>query len=78
MKIIDAFTGQDMADGHWAPLPPGWGTKYRVVSVSDKLFWASAQVEMVDEMGRRVEKWPLTVRFTHPSYFLQRVAFVET
>ena len=74
MKIIDARSGQEIIyaddvieypDGEW----------YRVLRVDETPFNARALVE-----GNHVGRcWvPLAVRFTHPSFFLQKVGFVPT
>ena len=74
MRIIDARSGLELldtddvveyADSEW----------YRVLRVEERTLTAHALVEG-NRVGRR---WvPLVVRYTHPGFFLQKVAFVPT
>lgn len=69
MRIVDARSGKDVAIGGRVDYPGGeW---WRLEHVSDRFFSATALVTSSDG-ARRV---PLQVRFTHPAFFLERVAF---
>ena len=82
MKVIDARSGQearlgvriDYTDGEWV----------KVIDVEPGLFSAAATVEtcMLDyrtgQLRTMVQQVPLQVRWTHPRYFLQHVAFLPS
>ena len=57
------------------PKPEWW----KLLDVRDRFFSAKALVEYHQSDGETWTKWvPLAVRFTHPSYRFQRVAFAPT
>ena len=73
MRVIDAFTGRDVKVGNTIPSPDG-GT-WKLLHVEDAGLWmASALIERNQDV-RRV---PLAVRFMHPDFLFQRVAFVNS
>jgi len=82
MRIIDAFTGRDVCIGDVVPSPGG--KPWKLLDVRDKFFRVWALVSRVPDMGVGLPpalepQWmELQVRFTHPRYFLQRVAFVPS
>lgn len=84
MRIIDARSGKEPKVGETITYPGGEG--FELLEIEDRFFSARARVrsfapahpdtgaETVSTTG-----WvPLQVRFTHPSFFLQRVAFVPS
>jgi len=76
MKIIDAFTGRsDLGPGSIVPAVPGTsGSFFKILKVRDAFFRAWALIEYPGS-GEPPRWQELAVRFTHPKYFLQRVAF---
>lgn len=73
MRVIDAHTGNELKVGHevWN----GHDRTYRVQAIEPGLF--SARMQVVDQTGKA--SWiPLQVRWTHPRFFLQHVAFVPS
>lgn len=82
MKIIDARSGQEVVIGRRIDYPDGEGIT--VLHVEPGIL--SARAEVVSTVldlgtGRLVTSrdWvPLTVRWTHPRFFLQHVAFLNT
>ncbi len=87
MKVIDAFTGRvvdTMARpdpslrASWVKSPPGSpGPCWRLLDVDDRFFRVWGLIEFSG--SEREPEWlELQVRFTHPKYFLERVAFVPT
>jgi hypothetical protein len=81
MKIIDANTGQEVRTGDTFRNVSGVHT---ILAVQPGLFSAKAEVRSQFVPGWRcdpgpVTRWlPLTVRWTHPSFFGQHVAFIES
>ena len=72
MRIIDANTGHE----------PSIGETYRnvhgditLLSVVDESLFGARAVLKVN--GKRVEV-PLQVRYTHPAFFLQKIAFIPS
>ena len=85
MKIVDARSGQVMTPGKVVPY--GGGEKIRVVNAELGLFRARALVQRTyrdySRPGERslvtTTDWvPLSVRFMHPSYMFERVAFIPS
>lgn len=90
MKIVDARSGEQMRVGQTIKHPhfnhsakdnyyaadPDW---VRLLDVRDKIFNATALLEG-RTFGRDIPRgwYPLTVRFTHPRFLFQRVAFINT
>lgn len=76
MKVIDAYTGQEVLVGQTIPTPGG-GTM-TLVDIDVGLFSASATADFKE--GARVTRriFPLQVRWTHPRFFLQHVAFIPS
>ena len=75
LKIIDARSGREnIRAGDVVTYPDGeWWSIERVV---DRFFTATAYVhDHTTGSGGAAKPVPLGVRFTHPSFFLQRVAF---
>ncbi len=75
MRVIDARTGKDVHIGEtivYDAEEPNW---YRILEVKDRLMSVSALMEG-NEIPRQ---WlPLQIRYTHPGFLFQRVAFVPT
>lgn len=73
MRIINSFDGSEPGVGDtFADPVMGSG---RILAVRDRFF--SAQVLIAWPDG--TSQWaPLLVRFLHPAFFLQRVAFILT
>lgn len=82
VKIVDAFTGRAVdrvarpdpsLRASWVPSPSG--TPWRLLDVDDRFFrvWG-----LIQYSGSEPEWRELQVRFTHPKYFLKRVAFVPS
>jgi hypothetical protein len=81
MKVIDARTGTELAVG--TPVIYGDGEGVTLLSVEPGLLSARARIRSTyrDHANRLVtsETWcPLAVRWTHPRYFLQHVAFLPS
>lgn len=87
MKIVDARSGEVMKPGKTVVY--GGGEKLRVVVVDEQsLFRAQALVETTyRDYSRNGKKpalvtktqWvPLSVRFMHPSFMFERVAFIPS
>lgn len=88
MKIVDAFTGRTLQVGDVVPSPGG--RSWKLLDTRDAFFRVWAFVSEVPDMGSSLAGVPrvppelgprwmeLQVRFTHPRYFLQRVAFVPS
>lgn len=82
MKIIDARSGEIMTLGKVVTY--GGGEKIRLVDIDEGLFSARALVEETyrDHGNGKIvtaRQWvPLAVRFTHPSFLFQRVAFIPS
>jgi hypothetical protein len=52
---------------------------WKLLDVRDRFFSAEALVEYHQSDGTVWKRWsPLAVRFTHPSFMFQRIAFVPT
>jgi hypothetical protein len=77
MRVIDAFTGRDVRIGDVVPSASSMspGKTWKLVDVRDAFFRAYALLEYEGCEPRWTE---LHVRFTHPKYPWQRVAFVPT
>jgi hypothetical protein len=77
MRVIDARTGEEVEVGDTVSYgPDDW---WKLIDVEHG--WTSAKALVKGQMdGQRFgPKWlPLKVRFTHPGFFLQRVAFAPT
>ena len=87
MKIIDARSGEVMRPGKTVTY--GGGEKLRVVVVDEQgLFRAQALIESTHrDYSKSVReaclvtttRWvPLSVRFMHPAYLFERVAFIPS
>ncbi len=84
MKIIDARSGEVMTPGQIVKY--GDGEQLRLVDVDEGLFSAQAFVETtyrdhgkIDRTLVTTRSWvPLAVRFMHPSYLFERVAFIPS
>ena len=74
MRIIDAQSGQDVHEGSILNLSPGY--TYKILKIKPGLLRAKAVVQHV-ELDKVLEL-PLVVRWTHPNFFMQRVAFVPS
>lgn len=84
LRIIDARSGDEPKIGETIKYPDGSG--FELLEVDDRFFTARARVrsfwpahpdtgaELVSTTGWQ----PLTVRFTHPHFLFQRVAFTGT
>lgn len=91
MRIIDARSGKDVSVGEWITYPspktipdagvclPGHGVvdraSYRLLAVREGLMSAEADYELAD--GNR-GTGQLTVRFMHPGFMFQKIAFVPS
>jgi hypothetical protein len=82
MKIVDAFTGRAVSVGDVVPSPGG--RPWKLLDTRDAFFRVWALVSEVPDVldkgtGASAPRWTeLQVRFTHPKYFMQRVAFVPS
>lgn len=85
MKIVDARSGEVMTPGKVVPY--GGGEKIRVVDAELGFFRARALVQRTYRDYSRPDRdalvttmhWvPLSVRFMHPSYMFERVAFIPS
>ena len=78
LPVINAFDGREYRVGQSFPDPtvePMQSTQVRLLDIDDKFWSAKALIQRPGEVPMWV---PLTLRFTHPSYFLKRVAFIQT
>lgn len=73
MKVIDAYTGTEVKVGDHVPMPGGGS--YVILKVNPGVLSASADVWIGDRQYRRL---PLRVRWLHPAFFGQHVAFVPS
>ena len=82
MKIIDARSGQEMQIGQTISYPGG--ESVTLLEVEPGIWSARARARTVSRDWSRAadgplvvrEDWgPLQVRWTHPAFFLQHVAF---
>lgn len=86
MKVIDAHSGDEIKVGYTAP---PWRTheldgsvsvdrsgQYTVLSIEPGFFSASMTVRMLADGSTK--KLPLMVRWLHPGFLLQHVAFVPS
>lgn len=84
MRIIDANTGTEPKVGDTFVNVVGRHTLLRVregLLSAKALFRITYAPDERDPLlrGRTVERWvPLQVRYTHPSFFLQKVAFIPS
>jgi hypothetical protein len=84
MKIVDARSGEIMTPGKIVSY--GDGEKICLIDVDEGLLSARALVETTyrdfGSANRRLviaRQWvPLAVRFTHPAFLFQRVAFIPS
>lgn len=74
MRVIDARTGAEVHNGSRLAHEPGW--TYEVLQIKPGILQASAIVRHVETC--KVFEQPLQVRWTHPNFFLQHVAFVPS
>jgi hypothetical protein len=74
MKIINTFTGKEVAVGQ-SFQDPIVG-KMKLLHVESKGLLSARALIQFPNGDRKVT--PLIVRLTHPSFFLQRVAFIPT
>lgn len=79
MRFINAFDGRDVKVGETF-LDPNLSSDgpvpVRLVQAEVGLLWARLYVQRPGTS--RIVAVPGTVRYTHPSYFLQKVVFIET
>lgn len=93
MKILDARNGQEVHVGEWVTYPPPQDldgrvvggvmvdgklvdpASYRILIVWDHFFSATVDYQTADGVRRAGQ---LAVRFFHPDFFLQSVAFVPS
>jgi hypothetical protein len=74
MKIINVRDGQEVGIGEWLTAPSIDGSRTRLLAVEERLFSATAIFDRDGELLRM----PLQVRFTHPEFFLIKVAFIPS
>lgn len=82
MRVIDARSGRELKVGDIVDW--GDGERLTLIDVEPGWFSASAVIETVERdldaqrlVTRRMQV-PLQVRFTHPAFFLQHVAFINS
>ena len=80
MRIFDTRKGDELAPGASVIYPLYGGrpdpSDYQLLAVEERWFSAVAKIRRLsDDVVLNV---PLVVRFTHPSFFLQKVAFVPS
>lgn len=75
MKVVDAHTGREVTVGDTLPIPGGDGY-YKVIAITPGLLTARI---LLASNHPAFDGWvPLIVRWTHPSWFLQHVAFIPS
>jgi hypothetical protein len=73
MRVIDAHSGREVKRGD--VLWNGHDRNYQIITIEPGIFSARMRIAYSD--GKQA--WiPLQVRWTHPSYFLQYVAFIPS
>lgn len=78
LPVVNAFDGREYRIGESFPDPniePMRDVPIRLLDIDDRFFTVRALVQRPDEQLMWV---PLIVRFSHPRYFLRRVAFIPT
>ena len=75
MKIIDANSGREVKVGAEFENING---RHQLLAVQERLLSAEATFVTVDEEGVQLVMVPLQVRWTHPSFFLQKVGFIPS
>lgn len=85
MKVIDARSGKEMRIGDVVNYPDGeW---IRLISVDEGILSATAVIDTSEiayppgdgrKLVRRTKKIPLGVRYLHPSYMFQKIAFIPS
>jgi hypothetical protein len=83
MRVIDARSGKTVQIGETIEWRTGWcethgPTWIRLLNVRPDVFRASAVIQRGDRSRSETVEIPLVVRWLHPSYFLQHVAFLPT
>jgi len=74
MKVINAFDGKEVKVGSLFPDP--FLGMMKLIDVNERFLSAKGKIEQT-KTGKVV--WvPLVVRWTHPSFFLQKVAFINS
>lgn len=72
MRVIDAFTGKDVCVGDSLVGPNG--KTWTLVGLDDRWLRVTARIETEGH----IHEVPLQVRFFHPLFFMQRIAFVPS
>ncbi len=72
MRVIDAHTGDDKKVGDQAGFTD---SRYTILSITPGLLSASMMIRWKD--GRE-QKVPLQVRWLHPGFMVQHVAFIPS
>jgi hypothetical protein len=73
MRVVNSFSGQEVHVGDYFEVP-GIGA-VQLLRVESGLFSARARYRLP---GGETRWTPLIVRYTHPSYLLQRVGFIPS
>ena len=73
MKLINAFDGKEYRAGDMFPVP-GSGV-HQILKIEPGIFSARA---LITNLRGKPFWLPLQVRWTHPSFFLQHIAFIPT
>jgi hypothetical protein len=77
LRVIDARSGVEVRLGDTVRY--GEGDFWRLLDLEHGLAWATAWIDgEYDGQAFGPKPLPLQVRFTHPGFFLQRVAFAPT
>jgi hypothetical protein len=74
MKVINVRDGQEVRVGELLLMPAVDGSRTRLLAVEEHLFSATGLFDQDGELLRV----PLQVRYTHPAFFLQKVAFIPS
>lgn len=74
MRIINVRDGQEVQVGERLLMPAVDGSNTRLVAVEEHYFSA---VGLFDQDGELL-RVPLQVRYTHPAFFLEKVAFIPS
>jgi hypothetical protein len=76
MRIIDSNTGTEVRVGDTFENVHG---RHRLVAVREGALRAEGRFVTSPGDGTHRDLWvPLTVRYTHPGFFLQKVAFIPS
>lgn len=89
MRVIDARSGAELRVGDtvdWGngefltlvDVEPGWLSASAVIETVERDYMSMTRGPALPKLITRRRQIPLAVRFTHPRFFLQHVAFIPS